>query len=229
MQQSLKLDRFLLFFTGFVLIGLFVIAAILSKGRLGVQTHIPLEGQPTIGSPNAPVQVVAFEEYLCGECRFVQTHVFPELKKEFIDTGKVRFTLIPLAYLSGSRNPFFVGYCLNKIYPNAFFPYIDFMAKLPIGKISGMSKMDIVGLFSKEVMPISYAKMQSCIESHEPIHALDRNLEIASKAMDDNVAVPMLFINGRMINSHNLKDLREAINRELKKSKELSDRSQESS
>jgi protein-disulfide isomerase len=44
-----------------------------------------------LGSKNAPVTIVEFADYQCPFCRLFHTTVFNRLKKDYIDTGKVRF------------------------------------------------------------------------------------------------------------------------------------------
>ena len=50
----------------------------------------PFLGQPAIGSPDAPVEVIEYASTTCGHCRAFHENVFPELKTKYIDTGKVR-------------------------------------------------------------------------------------------------------------------------------------------
>lgn len=44
-----------------------------------------------IGNKNAPITIVEFADYQCPFCRQFHTTVFEQLKKDYIDTGKVRF------------------------------------------------------------------------------------------------------------------------------------------
>ncbi|MGA2041399.1 MAG: thioredoxin domain-containing protein [Bryobacteraceae bacterium] len=50
-----------------------------------------LEGAQMLGSKDAPVTMVEFTDYQCPYCQAFHTQTFGELKKNFIDTGKVRF------------------------------------------------------------------------------------------------------------------------------------------
>ena len=50
-----------------------------------------LEGAEMLGSKNAPVTMVEFTDYQCPFCQSFHAQTFGELKKNFIDTGKVRF------------------------------------------------------------------------------------------------------------------------------------------
>lgn len=44
-----------------------------------------------IGNPEAKVTVVDFSNYLCGHCRDHANDVFPLIKRDYIDTGKIRY------------------------------------------------------------------------------------------------------------------------------------------
>lgn len=51
------------------------------------------EGLPdlVIGSDTAKVTIVEYASMTCGHCMAFHTKVFPDLKKKYVDTGKVRF------------------------------------------------------------------------------------------------------------------------------------------
>ena len=50
-----------------------------------------LEGAQMLGSKNAPITMVEFTDYQCPFCQSFHAQTFGQLKKNFIDTGKVRF------------------------------------------------------------------------------------------------------------------------------------------
>jgi protein-disulfide isomerase len=45
----------------------------------------------TLGSANAPLTLIEFADFQCPFCQRFHTTVFDELKKNFVDTGKVRY------------------------------------------------------------------------------------------------------------------------------------------
>ena len=55
------------------------------------KARLHLEGAPMLGSKDAPVTMVEFTDYQCPFCQRFHMQVYGELKKDFIDTGKVRF------------------------------------------------------------------------------------------------------------------------------------------
>src|SRR5450756_3157043 len=49
-----------------------------------------------LGDDKAPVTIVEYASMTCPHCAHFQEATFPELKKRYIDTGKVRY--IPVSY-----------------------------------------------------------------------------------------------------------------------------------
>ncbi len=60
----------------------------------------------SIGDPNAPITIVEYSDYQCPFCQRHSLETYPQLKSEFIDTGRIRYefrdfpipSLHPLAY-----------------------------------------------------------------------------------------------------------------------------------
>jgi len=54
-------------------------------------TELLLKGEPALGSSHAPLTIVEFSDFECPYCRVFHEQVLPSLKREYIDTGLVRF------------------------------------------------------------------------------------------------------------------------------------------
>jgi protein-disulfide isomerase len=52
---------------------------------------ISIKGEPSLGSAKAPLTMVEFSDFQCPYCKMFKDEIFPKLKSEFIDTGKLRF------------------------------------------------------------------------------------------------------------------------------------------
>ena len=54
-------------------------------------TDLLLEGEPRMGSDDAPLTIVEFSDFECPYCKRFHEQVLPQLKKDYVDTGLVRF------------------------------------------------------------------------------------------------------------------------------------------
>ena len=68
-------------------------SAIKGRGQGPTKTtaEVSLADRPAMGSENAPVTMVEFSDYQCPYCRRFATTVFQTIKRDYIDTGKVRY------------------------------------------------------------------------------------------------------------------------------------------
>ena len=76
------------------------------RGTAGAPMQAPeslkvtTKGAATLGRPDAPVTMVAYMDYECPFCKRFETQSFPEIKKQYIHTGKVRYLVrdLPLDF-----------------------------------------------------------------------------------------------------------------------------------
>src|SRR5689334_10303612 len=57
----------------------------------GIKAKLNLAGYEMLGSKDAPLTVVEFTDYQCPFCQQFHKTTYVDLKKNYIDTGKVRF------------------------------------------------------------------------------------------------------------------------------------------
>ena len=53
--------------------------------------NVDEDDDPFLGKKNAPVTIVSFEDFQCPFCKRAFDQTFPQLKKDYIDTGKVKY------------------------------------------------------------------------------------------------------------------------------------------
>jgi protein-disulfide isomerase len=133
--------------------------------------RINLEGAEMLGAKTAPLTIVEFTDYQCPFCQRFHVNVFGDLKKEYIDTGKVRFYSRDLP--------------LDSIHPNAhraaeaarcaadqhqFWAIRDKMGSHP-------NQLDLDSLLADaKDLKMDVAQFRSCVESHKYKDAIDGDL-----------------------------------------------------
>lgn len=85
-----------------------------TKADLAVVGPLP---DRALGRPDAPVTVIEYASLTCPHCRAFQTQYFEQVKKAFIDTGKVRWVLreFPIGHSSGA------AWIVNRCAPDAMY------------------------------------------------------------------------------------------------------------
>lgn len=58
----------------------------------------PIDGQPTLGDPDAPITVVEFGDFKCPACKAWGENIFPQLVNDYVDTGQVKFSFINVLF-----------------------------------------------------------------------------------------------------------------------------------
>ncbi len=81
------------------------------------KVHLKMtSGWHWMGSENAPVTIVEFTDYQCPFCRKYHTETFAQLKKNYIDTGKVRFVSrdLPLDFHPNAQRAAEAAWCAGE-------------------------------------------------------------------------------------------------------------------
>ena len=73
-------------------------------------------GEPALGRAGAPLTMVEFTDYQCPYCRRFQAEVWPTLKREYIDTGKLRYIArdLPLAFHASAAPAAEAAHCAGE-------------------------------------------------------------------------------------------------------------------
>ena len=71
------------------------------------QVTASVDDDPILGNKNAPVTIIEFSDYQCPFCRKFWTETFNQIKKDYIDTGKVKFVYrdFPLSSIHPAAEP----------------------------------------------------------------------------------------------------------------------------
>ncbi len=98
-----------------------------SEGKVSGAELMKMEALPdmVMGSDKAPVTVIEYASMTCPHCAHFSETTFPELKKRYIDTGKVRYIFreFPLDTLASAA--FMLARCAGEKDQGKYFAMID--------------------------------------------------------------------------------------------------------
>ena len=126
------------------------------KAKLGIP-----ESAQMLGSKAAPVTIVEFTDYQCPFCQRFHVSTFPNLKKEYIDTGKVRFVSrdMPLDFHPNALRAAQAARCAAD--QKQFWPMRDLMAGSP-------DKLDLTSLVAFATsLKMDSGAFRTCVESEK--------------------------------------------------------------
>jgi protein-disulfide isomerase len=165
-------------------------AAAQSAGAAELMVPPPL-GDRVLGKEDAPVTVVEYASMTCPHCAHFHETTYPELKKRYIDTGKVRFIFreFPLDPLAAGAS--MLARCADK---EQFFPLIETLfqqqskwaVEKPIPQLLAIARQ---AGFSEE-------KFKACLSDQKMLDAMQAEQKRATDKFQVN-STPTLFVNGK--------------------------------
>jgi protein-disulfide isomerase len=151
----------------------------------------PLE-EMSLGKADAPVTIIEYASMTCGHCATFHNTTYPELKKRYIDTGKVRYILreFPLDPLAAGA--FMLARCAGK---DKYFPLVETLfheqnkwaVQRPIEPLFAVVRQ---AGFTKETFD-SCLRDQKMLDAIEAIRSRGEKLGVSS--------TPTFFINGKLM------------------------------
>ena len=148
----------------------------------------PAFGEMTLGPDTAKVTVIEYASDTCPHCAAFHNETFGVLKKEYIDTGKVRFVLREFPHDDAALAAFMLARCAPK---DKYFPLIDVLfATQPEwtqNPLAGLNKIAQQAGFTKE-------SFEACMKNETVAKEI---LAVRSKAEGFGVTgIPTFFVNG---------------------------------
>ncbi len=221
MASIVKPPRILFWISVFILLIASGAVYFFSQSQLPPSIEIDTHGQPTIGYPKARVHVVIFEELKCSNCRDYNAEIFPVIKKDFIDTNKIQYTVIPVSFLPGSMPAAVAALCVyhdNPLYPNneLFFKYLKYIFEHQPGERVDWATPTTLVDFAKATSPvIKPEKLKKCIEMQTYRVQIEKNTAYGKRIMGGVISTPTVYVNGMIVKELSVDGVSKLINEAL--------------
>jgi protein-disulfide isomerase len=152
----------------------------------------PALGDRVLGKDDAPVTIVEYASMTCPHCAMFHEKTYPELKKRYIETGKVRFIFreFPLDPLAAGAS--MLARCAPKeqyfaMIETLFHEQRKWAVEKPIPPLMAIAKQ---AGFSEQ-------SFNACLSDQKMLDALEAERDRASKKFGVK-STPTLFVNGQM-------------------------------
>lgn len=123
-----------------------------------------------LGRDDAPVTIIKYMSLTCPHCRAFHRDVFPQLKREYIDTGKVRFVLreFPIGKTSGTAT-----IALRCAAPDKYFALYGKFLEQQASWVSQEVRLDPIFAVATQV-GVTRPEFDRCLQNQAMIDALKR-------------------------------------------------------
>jgi protein-disulfide isomerase len=149
-------------------------------------------GDEVLGATNAPVTIIEYASMTCPHCSHFHKTVYPDLKKKYIETGKVRFIFreFPLDPLAAAAS--MLARCAGK---DKFFPLIEaffesqgeWVVQKPLQPMFAIAKQ---AGFTQQTF-------DDCLANQQMLNGLEEARTRAAQKLNVN-STPTFFINGKI-------------------------------
>ncbi len=160
-----------------------------------LQYDFSYEGQPSIGDEDAPIKIVDIGDYKCSHCKDFHEIVYPDIKKDFIDTGKVQLFFVNFPFIDDdSLNLAKGGEAVFAQNEEAFWDYHDLVFQQEQGEAQWATVDALTKLVKDNLSSIDAEQFKEDIEGNAQTAAINEDLTIVNEA--GVTSTPTIFING---------------------------------
>lgn len=199
-----------------IALAVLVVAGVLLWPRLqgSPATTIDVDGQPLLGDPGAPVTMVVFEDFRCPGCQSFELNVMPDIKRDYVDGGRVRvayFNLPVVAPVAASEHVARVGECVYRQDNAAFWEM-----KTPLYR----SQTELGNARRAVELALTYAPgidagvLDACLADPSSLQAVRDDAALAVRV--EARATPTVFVDGRKVETPSASAVRAALDAALR-------------
>lgn len=148
----------------------------------GALVKVSVDDDPILGNKNAKVTLIEFSDYECPFCKKYFTDTYPQIKKDYIDTGKVKmvFRDLPLGFHQNAPKQAEAAECARKQGGDTvYFKYHDQIFTKTTSGGTGLA-LDQLPVIAKE-LGLNVNKFQKCLDSGEFKNEVEKDLSDAGK------------------------------------------------
>lgn len=171
-----------------------------ANNNISFDKQPPIEGQPTLGEPDAPVTVVEFGDFKCPACKAWGERVFPELIKDYVETGKVKFSYVNVLFHGEeSKLGSLAAESVFEQNPNAYWDFHkELFKEQPSQNHDALwITPDKILEVAKKFPSIDVEKLKMDIEQQSAIKEVDKDSELVEEFKVEQT--PSIMVNGTML------------------------------
>ena len=165
-----------------------------------------------LGSDDAPVVLIEYASFTCPHCRTFHEDSFLKLKKDYIDSGQVKFIFREVYFDKYGLWAAMVARCSGS---ERYFGLVDLIFKKQDEWTTG-NVDEVVGKLERigKISGMSENQIQTCLQNNTKARALVEKYR--ENALEDSIkSTPSFIINGKLYSNMDYNELIEIIENNL--------------
>lgn len=149
-----------------------------------------------LGPATSPVTITEYASMTCGHCAHFNETVFPKIKSEYIDSGKIRYVFreFPLDIKAAAGS--MLARCIAKDDGGKYFAVVDMLFKQQNDWVM-KNTTETLTRIGKQA-GLSQQAVEDCLKDQALLDKIAADQKFASEVLKVN-STPTFFINGEMI------------------------------
>lgn len=175
--------------------------------------NVKTEGEPFIGNPNAPVVIAFWSDFQCPYCKAFEVggvpqipvqSAFPEIVKNYVDTGKVKIVFKDVVFLSpragtDSLTAALYNQSVWKLYPNQYLAWRTAMFIAQDEEGGGFGNAASIDKLNATIAGLDAARIAADVKANTDAYTQNAN-EVTSEAQHIGIsATPSFIINNQLV------------------------------
>lgn len=173
-------------------------------------------GQPIMGNEKSPISFLEFGDYKCPACKRWEDTILPKLKKDFIDTGKIKFSFVNVIF--HGKESTLPSLAAESVYiqtPNLFWKFHKSLYDEQNKELTIEQILEV----SSKINGIKRDELEQAIIYHKTDSEIEKDKKLVSKFKIRQT--PTIFINNIQIEDpFDYKQIKIIIQKELKETYE---------
>jgi len=183
----------------------------------GRTVTIDYQNQPYLGRSTAPVSIIEFGDYKCPNCRDFAENVIPQMKQEFVDTGKAKLYFMNDAFINTDsiRAAKFAESVYAVLGNDTFWKFHDLLYK----KQPQDSKYEKMDIYDEKFLTTTLKEVADATDVNKVVAnfrakksdaAFKKDMDLAKKL--NVTGTPTIFVNGKLFEGRTMDDLKQMVN-----------------